>query len=113
MNRPFATTRKPLPAAIAAEVAIVGTVVACVLARGGGAPWALAAFAVGAVSAFAFTMAWIVPTRVPLRVPRLAAFFSAAILLCVAQSIPLPTALLDLASPAAAQVRDFALRPLG
>lgn len=97
----------------AAEVLLILEVVFTVLAWGGGAAWAqgpIVAFAFLGLAAAAVDAGY---RQKRLWVPAFAGVLGVAAVVCLLQLIPLPTFLLRWLGPATAELRDFALVPLG
>ncbi len=98
---------------LGAEAALAGLIVLCPLALGGAPTWVhwplvgLAALA----SLLAGVGAW--RQDHTLHVPLLAVPLAAGAVLCLVQLLPLPTGWLEVVSPEAAALREFALVPLG
>jgi tetratricopeptide (TPR) repeat protein len=96
-----------------AEAALAALVVLCPLALGGAAPWL--PWPLVALSGAAAVLAAVGAKRQgqSLRFPLLAVPLAAGAALCAAQLVPLPAGLLEVLSPEAAALREFALVPLG
>ncbi|MBJ6761338.1 O-antigen ligase family protein [Myxococcaceae bacterium JPH2] len=96
-----------------AEAALAVLVVMGPLSLGGAARWGLVPL--GVVAGLALGLASVGARRQgqSFLVPWLAAPLVGAIALCLAQLVPLPTAVLEVFSPEAASLREFALVPLG
>lgn len=99
--------------ATAAEAFLIGALLCLPLALGGAPIWALWPLALLSGLAIALTAAAAIRTRRRLRIPMLAMVPFAGAVLCALQLVPLPAPLLDFMSPAGAELRDFALLPLG
>jgi tetratricopeptide (TPR) repeat protein len=98
---------------LGAELALWALVFFCPLALGSAPAWTLWPFC--ALSGGALVLAGVGAHRQgqSLRVPALAFGLLFAAALCLSQLVPLPGFLLGLLSPAAAELREFALVPLG
>ncbi len=96
-----------------AEAALASLVVLCPLAWGGAARWLL--WPLVMVSGAAAVLAAIGAKRQgqSLRVPLLAVPLAVGAGLCAVQLVPLPNGVLEVLSPEAAALREFALLPLG
>ncbi|MCP3144199.1 O-antigen ligase family protein [Pyxidicoccus xibeiensis] len=96
-----------------AEVALMGLVVLGPLALGGAARWVL--WPLVALSGAAAVLAAVGARRQgqSLRFPLLAVPLAAGAVLCALQLVPLPASVLEVLSPEAAGLREFALAPLG
>src|SRR2546425_11509008 len=98
---------------VAAEALLWAVVFFCPLALGSAPSWTLWPLATlsGLAAVFACTGARRLGRS--LQIPMFAAVLALACILCLLQLIPLPRPLLDVSSPPAARLRDFALIPLG
>ncbi|WP_163990500.1 O-antigen ligase family protein [Pyxidicoccus caerfyrddinensis] len=96
-----------------AEAALASLVVLGPVALGGAARWVL--WPLVALSGAAAVLAAVGARRQgqSLRFPLLAVPLAAGAVLCAVQLLPLPAAVLDVLSPEAAALRDFALAPMG
>lgn len=98
---------------LAAEIALWIAVVWCPLALGGAPVWALWPFAILAGVSLVLASVGARRQGQGLHVPLVACGLLLGAALCALQLIPLPGPLLGVASPPAAELRDFALLPLG
>jgi len=98
---------------LGAEAALAGLIVLCPLALGGAPTWVL--WPLVGLAALSILLAGIGAWRQghALHVPLLAVPLVAGAVLCLVQLLPLPSGLLEVASPEAAALREFALVPLG
>lgn len=99
--------------AAGAEAAIAAVVLLLPLCLGGAPPWALWPFALLSGAAILFATAAARASGRNLRIPPLTWAFALSAAITALQLVPLPPALLDSVSPAGAEVRSFALVPLG
>lgn len=98
---------------VVAEASLWAVVFFCPLALGSAPSWTLWPLATlsGVAAVFACTGARRLGRS--LQIPMFAAVLALGCILCLLQLIPLPRLLLDVSSPPAARLRDFALIPLG
>jgi len=96
-----------------AELALWAAAFACPLALGGAPIWALWPLCIlSAVAAISGAVGSLRSHR-SIALPPFAAALALSAALCLLQLVPLPRPLLDWLSPRSAQLRDFALVPLG
>ncbi|HVE83348.1 MAG TPA: O-antigen ligase family protein, partial [Myxococcales bacterium] len=105
--------RRTAFAARAAEVALGALLFLAPMLLGGAPAWALWPTCALASAALALAASSALAQRHSLRVPLAAALPLGVATLCLLQLVPLPPWLLGLLSPRAAELRDFALVPLG
>ncbi|MBX5481007.1 MAG: O-antigen ligase family protein [Myxococcaceae bacterium] len=96
-----------------AQASVVCCLVVCTLCLGGAPHWALWPLVVFSALGLGFTAVASMRFRQPLRIRGLAWVIAAVCAVCLVQLIPLPARILDVLSPAAAELREFALVPLG
>ena len=98
---------------LAAEIGLWTLVFFCPLALGGAPEWTLWPFCAVAGASLVLACEGARRQGQGLRVPLLAWAFVLSAALCLLQLVPLPGPLLGALSPEAAELRDFALAPLG
>src|SRR5689334_2322770 len=98
---------------VAAEVCTLALVVFAPLALGSAPAWTLWPIVLGGALASVLALIGCLRERNPVHLPLLALVPALIAGLCLLQLVPLPAALLRLLSPPAAEVREFALEPLG
>jgi len=105
--------RRTVLAARSAELALGALLFAAPMLLGGAPPWALWPTCALAGAALVAASSSALAQRHSLRVPLAAALPLGVAAICLLQLLPLPPFLLGLLSPRAAELRDFALVPLG
>ncbi|MHB8877967.1 MAG: O-antigen ligase family protein [Myxococcaceae bacterium] len=105
--------RSPQLTALGAEGMLWLLVFFCPLALGSALPWALPPMVIASVLAGLFAAASASKQGEGLSLPLIAAVPALGAALCLAQVMPLPPWLLGVLSPAARDLREFALVPLG
>ncbi len=98
---------------LAAEACLAVALVFTPLALGGALRWVSVPLTALSLAACAFALRGAARQRQPFALPLLAAVPGLGALLCLLQLVPLPPPLLKLLSAPAAELRDFALVPLG